>query len=177
MQHPWNHHFGGLLSLFFPKYGTSLLKFQPEVVSHKAKTVSKQSLKIKCLNRNRTYPKLKVLVHFWAQFTPGKTKILPKARIFPETTSLWISNNTSNRSQINHRILIKLIKKIHFCDKKWAFKIKNRPVNKNQEAKGQIRATFSEAPNSGLTIDQNIFVVACLKPALFKFWYHFFFLS
>ena len=113
MQHPWNNPFGGFLSPFSPKYGTSLLEFRPVVVvSHKTKTASKQSFKIKCLSGNGTYPKLKVLVHFWAQFTPGKPKILLKTRIFPETTSLLISNNTSNRSQINHRILIKLIQKI-----------------------------------------------------------------
>ena len=55
------------------------------------------------------------------------------------------------------------------------FKIKNRSVNKNQEVRGQVRTTFSEAPNSGLTIDQKIFVVPRLKLVLFKFWCHFFF--
>ena len=142
---------------------TSLLKFLPEVVSHKTKRVSKQSFKIKCLSGNGTYPKLKVLVHFWAQFTPGKPKILPKTRIFPETTSLWLLNNTSTRSQINHRILIKLIKKIHFWGKYGFFKVKNRPVNKNQEVRGQIRTTFSEAPISGLTIGQNFFCCSSIK--------------
>ena len=161
-----------LLCPFSPKYGTSLLKFRPEVVSHKTMTVYKQSFKIKCLRQNKMYPKLKVLVHFWAQFTPGKPKILPKTRIFPETTSLWLSNNTSTRSQINHRILIKLIKKIHFGGKNWLFKIKNRPVNKNQEVRSQVRTTFSEAPNSGLTIGQKKFVAARLKLGLFKFWCH-----
>ena len=138
-------------------------------------TVYKQSFKIKCLSRNWTYPKLKVLVHFWAQFTPGKPKILPKTRIFTETTSLWLSNNTSTRCQINHWILIKLIKKIHFGGKTGLFKIKNRPVNKNQEVRGQVWTTFSEVPDSGLTIDKKRFVVARLKLALFKFWCHFFF--
>ena len=37
---------------------------------------------------NRTYPKLTNLVHFWAQFTPGNPKILPKNKVFSETTSL-----------------------------------------------------------------------------------------
>ena len=172
MQHPWNHPFGGLLNTFSPKYRTSLLKFRPEVVSHKKKTVSKQSFKIMCLSRNGTYPKLKVLVHLWAQFTPEKPKTLPKTRIFPETTSLWLSNNAGTRSKINHRILIKLIKKIYFGGKNGLFKVKNRLVNKNQEVRGQVRTTFSEAPNSGLTIDQKIFIVARLKLVLFKFWCH-----
>ena len=153
----------GFLNPFSPKYGTSLLKFRPEVFSYKTKTESKQSLKIKCLSRNGTYPKLKVLVHFWAQFIPGKPKILPKARIFPEVISLWLLNNTSTRSQINHRILIKLIKKIHFWGKYGFFKVKNRPVNKNQEVRGQIRTTFSEAPISGLTIGQNFFCCSSIK--------------
>ena len=154
MQHPWNHPFGGLLNTFSPKYRTSLLKFRPEVVSHKKKTVSKQSFKIMCLSGNETYPKLKVLVRFWVQFTPEKPKLLPKTRIIPETTSLWLSNNAGTRPKINHRILIKLIKKIYFGGKNGLFKVKNRLVNKNQEVRGQVRTTFSEAPNSGLTIDQ-----------------------
>ena len=125
------HIWAKFLSPFPTKYGTSLLKFWPEVVSHKTKTVSKQSFKTKCLSRNGMYPKLKVLVHFWVQFIPGKPKILPKTRIFPETTSLWLLNNTSTRSQINNWILIKLIKKIYLGGKNGLFKIKNRPVSKN----------------------------------------------
>ena len=166
--------FGGFLSPFSPKYGIPLLIFRPEVVSHKKKTVFKQPFKIKCLSKNGTYPKLKVLVHFCTQVIPGKPKILPKARIFPETTSLWLLNNTSTRSHINHRILIKLTRKIHFGGKNGLLKIKNRPVNKNQEVRGQVRTTFSEA--IGLTIGQKISVVPWLKLVLFEFWNHFFFL-
>ena len=79
---------GGFLGPFFPKYGSSLLKFRPEVVSHKTKTVYEESFKIKCLSRNGTHPKLTGLVIFSAQFIPAKPKILPKNKIFPETTSL-----------------------------------------------------------------------------------------
>ena len=99
--------FGRFLGPFSPKYGLSLLKFRPEVVSHKKHTVSEQSFKIKCLSGNRTYPKLTVLIHFWAQFTPGKPNILPKNKIFPETT--WGKNGI--------------------------FKVKNMPVIKDQEVK------------------------------------------
>ena len=109
-----NHHFGRFLSSFSPRYGTSLLKLRPEVASHKTKTFSSQYFKIKCLRRNGKYPKLKVLVIFWVQLTPGKSKILPETKIFTETKALCLSNDTSSRPQINHRILIKLIKKIHF---------------------------------------------------------------
>ena len=56
---------------------------QPEVVFHKTNTASEQSFKITCLSRNGTYPKLTVLVHFWAQFIPGRLKILPKTK-FPQ---------------------------------------------------------------------------------------------
>ena len=163
----------GFLSPFSPKYGIPLLIFRPDVVSHKKKTVFKQPFKIKCLSRNGTYPKLKVLVHFCSQVIPGKPKILPKARIFPETTSLWLLNNTSTRSHINHRILIKLTRKIHFWDKNGLLKTKNRPVNKNQKVRGQVRTTFSKA--IGLTIGQKISVVPWLKLVLFEFWNHFFF--
>ena len=69
--------FGRFLGPFSLKYGSSLLKFRPEVVSHKTKTVSEQFFKIKCLSGNRTYPKLTVLVHFWTQF-PGNPKYCPK---------------------------------------------------------------------------------------------------
>ena len=43
------------------------------------------------------------------------------------------------------------------------------PVIKNQEVRGQVRITFSEAPNSGLTVSEKSFVVARLKLALFQF--------
>ena len=43
------------------------------------------------------------------------------------------------------------------------FKVKNRLVIKNHEVRGQVSTTFSEAPNSGLTVSENIFVVALLK--------------
>ena len=49
------------------------------------------------------------------------------------------------------------------------FKVKNRPVIKNQEVRGQVSTTFSEASNSGLTVSENIFVAARLKLALFQF--------
>ena len=49
------------------------------------------------------------------------------------------------------------------------FKVKNRPVIKNQEVRGHVSTIFSEAPNSGLTVSENIFVVARLKLALFQF--------
>ena len=113
--------FGRFLGLFSPKYGSSLLKLQSGIVSHETKTFSEQSFKIKCLSRNGTHPKLTVLVHFGAQFTPGKPKILPKNKIFPETESLLLPTNTSTRSQINHRILIKLIKKNPFLGQKIDF--------------------------------------------------------
>ena len=103
--------FGNFLGSFSPKYGSNLLKFGPEVVYHKTNTLREQSFKIECLSTNGTYPKYTVLVHFWAQFTPRKQKMLPKTKIFPETTSLGISNDSSPKSQINRRILIKNIKK------------------------------------------------------------------
>ena len=43
------------------------------------------------------------------------------------------------------------------------------PVIKTQEVKGQVSTTFSEAPNSGLTVTEKSFVVARLKLALFQF--------
>ena len=45
-----------------------------------------------------------------------------KTKVFPETTSLWLSNNTNLiEDRINHRILIKFIKKNIFGAKKIDF--------------------------------------------------------
>ena len=66
----------------------------------------------------------------------------------------------SPRSHVNHRILIKLIKKNIFWSKNGFFKVKNRPVNKDHEVRNQVTATFLNAPNSGLTISEKCFVAA-----------------
>ena len=86
--------FEKFLGFFSPKYSSILLTFSPEVVYYKTKTVCKQSFKFECLSTNRTYPKFKALVHFRAHFTPGKQKILPKTKIFPETSFLGLLNYT-----------------------------------------------------------------------------------
>ena len=87
---------------------------------------------------------------------PPKPKILPKTKTFYRNYILMISNNTSPRSQKNHRVLIKLIKKPIFGAKYGLFKVKNRPVNKDQEVRDQVGTTFTEAPNSGLTVGENV---------------------
>ena len=100
--------FWRFLGPFSRKYSLNLLKFGPEVVHHETKTVCEQLFKIRYLSTNGTYPKFSVLVHFWAQFTPKKRKILPKTKIFPKTTSIGISDYTSSKSQIDRRIGPKL---------------------------------------------------------------------
>ena len=100
--------------LFSPKYHLNQLKVGPEVFHHKKKTVYKHCFKTKCLGTNRMHPKFTVLVHFWARFILGKRKILPKAKNFSETTFFGLSNDTIPKSQINRRILIKIIKKTYF---------------------------------------------------------------
>ena len=104
---------------FSPKYNSNLLKLGPEVFHRNRKTLYEQFFKIRCLSANGTYPKFPVLVEFWAQFTPGKQKILPQTKIFPETTSLGLSYDTSLEFQINRRILVKIIKNTHFLGPKW----------------------------------------------------------
>ena len=59
-----------------------------EIVAEIMAEILTRGSKIKCLSGNETDSKLTVLVHFWAQFTPGKPNIFPKTKIFPETTSL-----------------------------------------------------------------------------------------
>ena len=44
-----------------------------------------------------------VLVHFWALFTPGKSKILGKSKISPKTKSSGLSNSINNSS--NKRLI------------------------------------------------------------------------
>ena len=47
-------------------------------------------------------------------------------------------------------------KKKHFWGKYGLFKVKNWPVNKDQKVRDQFSTTFTEAPNSGLTVGENI---------------------
>ena len=70
--------------------------------------------KILNFSSNGTHPKFTVLVHFGAQFTAVKPKILLKTKLSGKTTSLGISKNVSPRSQKNHIILVKLSKKKTF---------------------------------------------------------------
>ena len=128
---------GDFWALSPPNLAWVYRNFNQRYVFHNTKTVFEQSFKIKCLSGNGTYPKLTVFVHLWALFIPRKSKILPKTKIDQEIKSLYLSNNTNRRSQINHRILIKLIKNT-FWAKNWLFKVKNRPVNKDLKVRGQV---------------------------------------
>ena len=97
-------------------FGPLLLKILFDLaeilVSNKRNTVFEKSFNIpQNFGSNGMHPKFTVLVHFRAQFTAGKPKILLKTKISAKTTSLQISNNVSPRSQKNHRILVKLSKK------------------------------------------------------------------
>ena len=112
--------FWGFLGPFSPKYCSNSFKFGPEVVHHETKSVYEQCFKIINISTNGTYPKFSILVHFWAQFTPGKRNIFPKTKFFPQTTSFGLSDDTSPKSQINRRILIKIFKNTHFLGPKWA---------------------------------------------------------
>ena len=122
MQHPWNGPFlGSFWALPSPNMNRVCWNFDHRYVFHKKNTVSEQSFKITCLSGNGTYPKLIVLVHFWAQFTPKIPKCWQNSKLFFRNYVLWLSNNTSPRSQINHRIYIKLIKKKTFLWPKMDF--------------------------------------------------------
>ena len=83
-------HFGGFWDHNFHKNGQIVLKYGPEVEHHKTKMAYEQSFKIMSLRGNRTYPKVTVLAHFGAQFTPGKSKIMPKNKIFPKNATLGL---------------------------------------------------------------------------------------
>ena len=149
--------FGGFLGLVSPKYYSSLLKFWLRTTSfirqrHCLNNLSKLSILVET---RHTHSWL-----FWSIFgsnlPPENPKYYQKPKYFSETASLWLSNNTNSRSQINHRILIKLIKINIFGDKNRFFKVKNRSVNKDQEVRGQVNTTFLETPNSGLIVCENL---------------------
>ena len=97
IQHPWK--------------GWKILLKWSEVAPNKTNTVFQKSFKLLNFGSNGTHPKFTVLVHFGAQFTARKPKILLKTRISGKTTyrpiSLGISNNVSLRSENNHIILVK----------------------------------------------------------------------
>ena len=115
IQHPWNGHFlGFFLALYLPKYWSILLKWS-DVVLKITNTVFQKSFRLFNFGSNGKHPNFTVLVHFGAQFTARKPKILLKIRISTKITcrptSLGISNNVNLRFQKNHIILVKLSKK------------------------------------------------------------------
>ena len=115
IHHPWKGPFLGFLALNSPKYCSILMKWW-EVATNKTNTVFQKSFKLLNFGSNGTRPKFTVLVHFGAQFTARKQKILLKTRTCAKTTyrptPLGISINVSLRSQKNHVILTKVNKKI-----------------------------------------------------------------
>ena len=115
IQHPWNGHFlGFFLAPYLPKYWSILLKWS-DVVLKITNTVFQKSFRLFNFGSNGKHPNFTVLVHFGAQFTARKPKILLKIRISTKITcrptSLGISNNVNLRFQKNHIILVKLSKK------------------------------------------------------------------
>ena len=86
----------------------------------------------------------------WEQDIPKVDGFGP---FFPE---LHPYDYTSPRSQIKHRILIKLTKKLIFLVKYGLFKVKNRPTNKDQQVRDQVSTIFTEASNSRLTLVENV---------------------
>ena len=89
MKHPWMW-WWSILGPFSPKYGSSFLKFQSEVVAYNTKTVSEQSFKIKSIY-------------------PWKTQNIAKKQNFPRNYILMtikyhksqVSDNSQNYYKIN----------------------------------------------------------------------------
>ena len=103
---------GGFLGRYSPKYCSILLRFWSEVVSNNTNTVFKKSFKNLNFSLNGRHPKSAVQFQFGAQFNAGKPKILLKTKHLAKNASLGISNSVSSRSQNNHRVLVKLNKKV-----------------------------------------------------------------
>ena len=116
---------GGVLGPFSAKYGSSFLKFRPEVGYHKTKTVYEQFFKIKCLSRNGTHPK------FGPNLPLGKPKHCQKTKFFQKLHPYGYQitqDKSQNSSKIN--------KKTHFLGQN------HRPVIKDQEVRGQVSTIF-----------------------------------
>ena len=76
---------GFFSALYFPKYWSILLKWS-DVVLKKTNTVFQKSFKLFNFGSNGKHPNFTVLVHFGAQFTARKPKILLKIRISTKIT-------------------------------------------------------------------------------------------
>ena len=133
MQHPWNGIFlGSFWALSPPNMTQVCWNFDQTYVSYKAKTVPEQTSKIKSLSWNGTYPKLPVLVHFWAQLSARKLEILPKTKIFTETKSYDYQITQASGPDKSHNSY-QINKKNIFWAKNRLLQVKNRPANKDQE--------------------------------------------
>ena len=110
IQYPWNK---GFVGPYFPKYCLILLKLWPEVISNKKNIVFGKSFKILNFGSNGMQLRFTVLVHFGAQFTDRKPKLLLKPKISAKNASLGIIP----RSQKNYWILKKLSQKTFFGPK------------------------------------------------------------
>ena len=106
--------FGRFLGPFSPKYWLD----SPKILTRASLSLEKDSLwtifRIISLSGKGTYPKFTVLVYFWAEFNPRKSRILPKTKMSPKYASSGLSNSISARSYKKPRILIQLIKKNFF---------------------------------------------------------------
>ena len=110
IQYPWNRDFVGPYS---PKYCLILMKLWSEVISNKKNIVFGKSFKILNFGSNGMRLRFTVLVHFGAQFTDRKPKLLLKPKISAKNASLGIIP----RSQKNYWILKKLSQKTFFGPK------------------------------------------------------------
>ena len=119
MQHPWSGTFWGISGPFLPRIW---LKFAEILTRGRSLIIQRESLNNFLKLSVSTETVLTQSWWFWFIFglnlPPGKPKIFQKTIIFPETTPLWPSNNTSSRSKKNQRILIKLIKKTFLGQKR-----------------------------------------------------------
>ena len=140
IQYPWDGPFLGFLGLYSLNYCSICLKWSV-VVPNQTNTVFQKSFKILNFGSNGMHPKFTVLVHFGAQFTARKPKILLKTRISAKTTyrpiSLGISNNISLRSEKNHY-------PCKIKQKKFSFSF----FLGGSEGRGQIGSKFPPGPIS-----------------------------
>ena len=151
---------GGFWALYPANMTRVCWNFNQRSVFHETKTglsqfYLEQSFKSKCLSRNGHIQSWWFWSIFGPNFPPVNPKYCQKPIFFPRNCILMTINNTSARSQINYRILINLIKKTIFGAKYGLFKVKNWPVNKDQEVRDQVSTTFTKASNSWRTFGEN----------------------
>ena len=120
----------------------------------------------------RTYSKFALLVQLWAQFTPWKSVKSKKVNIFDKINTFdekIYPSGYPNMQRLRLYLVSILNEKCSYFLRYFVFfGAKMGPKPKDQEVRGQISTTFSEASPRSLTSGEEILVVTLGKLTLFQ---------